>query len=77
MNFVITTPSTTAKQPSSKVKVNARLVSPGEVICEAEGFLRGHGMVFISVAILSDLTSQGHTLKATRSTPQSLASWRQ
>lgn len=43
MNFVITSPSATVKQPSSKVKVNARLVSPGEVICEAEGFLRGHG----------------------------------
>jgi hypothetical protein len=44
MNFVITTPSTTTKQSSGKVKVTARLFSPGEVICEAEGFLRGHGI---------------------------------
>jgi hypothetical protein len=57
MNFVITTPSTTqTSNNNSGGKVNARLVSPGEVICDAEGFLRGHGN---PISFFCELISQG------------------
>jgi exosome complex component RRP4 len=63
MNFTITTPSTTpTPKAAGKLKINARLVSPGEIICEAEGFLRGHGTFLDGNNILASIAGVVETV---------------
>lgn len=63
MNFNISTPSTiVSPKPTGKLSINARLVSPGEVICEAEGFLRGHGTFLDGDNILASIAGVVETV---------------
>lgn len=61
MNLQIHHPEQVRRLPP-QLKVNARQVAPGDIICEATGFLRGHGTFILDGNLVASVAGVVETV---------------